>query len=116
MDSLLLRSCLVGISVCMLSNLEGATIRWTGAASDFWSDNGNWLGGVHPTNGHDVIFGLSANGQARLDYSLQLGSFTFDTNAAVVAIHIGAGSASTLTLSGAGIINNSPFVSGQNLQ
>ena len=61
-------------------------------------------------------FGANASTQARLDFSLQLNSFTYDTSATLTAIHVGAGTASTLTFTGPGIINNSPAVAGQNPQ
>ena len=92
-------------------------MQWTGAAGDgLWNNPLNWAGGVVPANGDDVDFGANSSPQSRLNFSLQLGSFTFDTNATSIDTHVGAGTASTLTFTGAGIVNNTPFISGQGPQ
>ncbi len=101
----------------LVGTLGAASVQWTGAAGDgLWSNPLNWAGGVVPADGDDVDFGASGSPQARLDFSLMLGSFTFDTNATSTDIHVGAGTASTLTLSGVGIVNNTPSVPGQGPQ
>lgn len=39
---------------------QGLAADWTGAVDDFWSNGGNWVGGVVPVAGSQVDFGASA--------------------------------------------------------
>src|SRR5476651_412324 len=104
---------LFGFGVFLCGGLRAATIQWTGAGgNDSWSTPTNWSGGVVPGDGDDVLFGANSSTQASLNFSLQLGSFTFASDATYTPIHVGAGTASTLTLSGAGIINDPGVGSG----
>ncbi|MDY3563726.1 hypothetical protein R5W23_005342 [Gemmata sp. JC673] len=49
---------------------------WTGASSNLWSDNGNWLDNSAPTMGEDLVFPASAiNKTAVYDSALGVSSF-----------------------------------------
>jgi hypothetical protein len=36
--------------------LSAATRTWTGAVNNLWSAGGNWIGGVAPVSGDDLVF------------------------------------------------------------
>ena len=98
-------------STLAAGGLSASTVRWTGTGgNDLWANFSNWQGGQIPVNGDNVIFAANPAAQARLDYSLILGSFTFANDATRTEIQVGAGTASALTFSGAGIVNNSPVI------
>ena len=101
---------ILGLAVCG-GHSWGATRTWSGAGgTDFWSDGGNWSGGV-PVNGDEIVFGQNGGGDSILNFSLSLTAFKFAP--AILPVHNFhlAGGAS-LTLTGFGIDNNSRFVTG----
>ncbi|MEO8923297.1 MAG: autotransporter-associated beta strand repeat-containing protein [Caldimonas sp.] len=107
------RTLIAALVAGALGNAQATPILWLGTGGDdLWSDSRNWVGGATPGDGADVEFGPSASFQSIVDYSVRLSSFTFTsnaTNATTIDIHIGAGSPATLTLSGAGIVSNTPY-------
>jgi hypothetical protein len=58
-----------------------ATKTWLGTSSNLWSTGSNWVGGVKPADGDDVVFDATgAFNNCRLDEdSANLGSFTIDS-------------------------------------
>ena len=90
--------------------------RWTGAASSDWDSNGNWSPAVVPTG--TAVFGASARtsvGFSQIDTSV--GTIQFDPTAPAYTYTLSCVSLpgcvlqpQTLTLTGAGIINNAATI------
>jgi hypothetical protein len=89
------------------TSLHAASIPWTGAGSSaLWSDPGNWLNAAVPATNDSVEFGPTARTSNTLNYDVSLGSIAFRPDAALMTTTIGGSTPATLTLTGAGIVNN----------
>jgi hypothetical protein len=65
-----------GLLSMTVSPLEGATQSWTGSASPFWTDVGNWSSGFAPTAGDNLQFTLG-NLNNRSNFNNYASSTTF---------------------------------------
>src|ERR1041385_5455077 len=81
-----------------------ATLTWTGASSNFWSDPGNWSGAT-PAEGDDLVFPAGAAGQTNTnDVSFGFNSIRYEGGAYYSdgnAVVLGAGG---LTVSGGSLL------------
>src|SRR4029079_9001831 len=77
------------------------TVTWNGgdALSDQWSDPDNWLGGLVPVTGDDVLIPVTA-GSAEVLFDGTAAAVTLNSLTSDEPFHI---TGSTLTLSGAGM-------------
>jgi autotransporter-associated beta strand protein len=76
------------------------TVYWTGAGSTAWTNSANWISGMTPNAGNDVVFSYlsTANLATILPQNFTLNSIAFLETASPVTI-----SGNTLTLGGGGL-------------
>ncbi len=43
------------ITFFLIFDLSGATVTWKGSANTVWNNSANWLGGVNPIDGDDIV-------------------------------------------------------------
>ncbi|MDD3491199.1 MAG: hypothetical protein PHR62_15090, partial [Paludibacter sp.] len=60
------------------------SVVWTGLVSENWGAAGNWLGGVLPESGADIIFAASAANNLVLDADRVIGSLQNESDKAIV--------------------------------
>jgi autotransporter-associated beta strand protein len=93
--------------VCIPSLAEGATKTWSATpVTGEWGTGANWVGGVAPVSGDDLVFPADSTLKATnndLTAGISIGSITFDGNGYTVAgnsIALGAGGLSCTTSAG----------------
>ena len=86
----------------------GQDATWLGQINSNWNSGTNWIGGVAPVSpSQSAIFDTSTNTLSTLSADASIQSITFTTNARPFTIQTGT---NTLSLQGAGIVNNSTNV------
>src|SRR4051794_10333422 len=81
----------------MTASAYGVSRSWTGGSDAFWSNGGNWVGGVAPQPGDDLVFGPGAANLANLNdlavgfaiHSISITSAGYSLNG--TSIQLGAG-------------------------
>ncbi len=88
----------------ILNQPAQATDVWSGnsGTSSNWSDGTNWVGGVAPANGEDIVFMGSNRTTNNNDLVQNQNSLTFNANSAAFTMQ-----GNTLFLLGGGMTNNS---------
>src|SRR5262249_45709223 len=95
------------IHLCALGDALAGSATWNlSPGTEDWNTAANWTPATVPNGASDIAtFGKSNKLSVSLSANTEIDSITFDSGAG--AYSLGTGDASTLTLSGSGIVNNS---------
>lgn len=85
----ILYQAIVSFAGCLNTSLTNTVqlkvpVVWTGLVSENWGAAGNWLGGVLPESGADIIFAASAANNLILDVDRVIGSLQNESDKAIV--------------------------------